>query len=106
MYIFHLQNTVRRLHGTDFYASIIERAEPKQHEVEIAKQLAEKGYTVLFTPENTFIKGVKNPENKKIRDTPHCALIISSTQADMSLAVSVGAGTITHPYRHTEARYK
>jgi len=52
----------RRLQGTDFKANIIEGAEPKQHEVEIAKILKENGYEVLFTPENNFISGVKNPE--------------------------------------------
>lgn len=52
----------RRLQGTDFKANIIEGAEPKQHEVEIAKILKENGYEVLFTPENTFIQGMKNPE--------------------------------------------
>ena len=52
----------RRLQGTDFKANIIEGAEPKQHEIEIAKILKENGYEVLFTPENNFISGVKNPE--------------------------------------------
>ena len=52
----------RRLQGTDFKANIIEGADPKPHEVEIAKILSENGYEVLFTPENTFIQGMKNPE--------------------------------------------
>lgn len=52
----------RRLQGTDFKANIIEGAEPKQHEVEIAKILKENGYDVLFTPENKFIDRMKNPE--------------------------------------------
>ena len=52
----------RRLQGTDFKANIIEGAEPKQHEVEIAKILKENGYDILFTPENTFIDRTKNPE--------------------------------------------
>jgi len=52
----------RRLQGADFKANIIEGAEPKQHEVEIAKILKENGYDVLFTPEKTFIQGMKNPE--------------------------------------------
>lgn len=58
------QNEVkqRRLQGTDFKANIIEGAEPKQHEIEIAKILKENGYEVLFTPENNFIDGTKNPE--------------------------------------------
>lgn len=52
----------RRLQGTDFKANIIEGAEPKPHEVEIARILKENGYEVLFTPENNFIQGTKNPE--------------------------------------------
>lgn len=52
----------RRLQGTDFKANIIEGADPKPHEVEIAKILSENGYEVFFTPENTFIQGMKNPE--------------------------------------------
>ena len=52
----------RRLQGTDFKANKIKGADPKPHEVEIAKILKENGYEVLFTPENTFIDGMKNPE--------------------------------------------
>ncbi|MGF7110317.1 phage minor head protein, partial [Treponema pedis] len=52
----------RRLQGTDFKANTIEGADPKPHEIEIAKILKENGYDVLFTPENTFIQGMKNPE--------------------------------------------
>nr|WP_303933076.1 phage minor head protein [Treponema denticola] len=52
----------RRLQGTDFKANIIKGADPKKHEVEIAKILEENGYKVLFTPENNFIDGTKNPE--------------------------------------------
>ena len=52
----------RRFQGTDFKANIIKGAKPKQHEVEIAKLLEENGYKVLFTPENKFITGMKNPE--------------------------------------------
>ena len=52
----------RRLQGTDFKANIIDGANPKPHEVEIAKILKENGYEVLFTPENTFVDGMKNPE--------------------------------------------
>ena len=52
----------RRFQGTDFKANIIKGAKPKQHEVEIAKILKENGYDVLFTPENTFVDGMKNPE--------------------------------------------
>ena len=51
-----------RLQGTDFKANIIDGADPKPHEVEIAKILKENGYDVLFTPENKFIQGMKNPE--------------------------------------------
>ena len=52
----------RRLQGTDFTANIIDGADPKAHEVEIAKILKENGYDVLFTSENKFIQGMKNPE--------------------------------------------
>lgn len=52
----------RKLEGTEFEAKIINGAEPKQHEIEIARILKENGHDVLFTPENTFIKGIKNPE--------------------------------------------
>lgn len=52
----------RRLQGTDFKANIIKGADPKKHEVEIAKILEENGYKVLFTPENTFVEDIKNPE--------------------------------------------
>ena len=52
----------RRLHGTDFHANIVKGAEPKQHEIEIAKILDGYGYKVLFTPENKFINKMKNPE--------------------------------------------
>jgi len=52
----------RRLQGTDFKANIIKDADPKKHEVEIAKILEENGYKVLFTPENTFVEDIKNPE--------------------------------------------
>lgn len=51
----------RRLEGTEFEAKIINGAEVKQHEIEIARILKANGYDVLFTPENTFVKGIKNP---------------------------------------------
>lgn len=47
---------------TGFVANAIKGAEPKQKEIAIAKTLHENGYEVLFTPENSFIKGIKNPE--------------------------------------------
>lgn len=52
----------RSLSHTKYEANIIKGAKPKQHEVEIAKLLEENGYKVLFTPENKFIDGMKNPE--------------------------------------------
>ena len=52
----------RQLGTSNYHANLIKGAEPKQHEVEIAKILSENGYEVLFTPENTFIQGMKNPE--------------------------------------------
>ena len=47
---------------TTFNAQLIKGAEPKPHEIEIAKILEENGHKVLFTPENTFDSGIKNPE--------------------------------------------
>ena len=52
----------RKLEGTDFYARIVNGANPKPHEIKIAQALKENGYDILFTPENNFIQGVKNPE--------------------------------------------
>ncbi len=58
----HNEIEKRRLHGTKFQAQLIKGANPKPHEVEIAKILEENGHKVLFTPENTFVSGIKNPE--------------------------------------------
>ncbi|MEL3909348.1 MAG: hypothetical protein P1P64_10140 [Treponemataceae bacterium] len=54
--------TTRQLGHSDFHAKIIKGANPKQHEIEIAKILHKNGHEVLFTPENNFIQGIKNPE--------------------------------------------
>lgn len=62
MYLANNEIKTRRLNGTDFNAKIIDGAEPKPHELEIGKILEENGYEVLFTPENIFVDGMKNPE--------------------------------------------
>ncbi|MEL3904801.1 MAG: phage minor head protein [Treponemataceae bacterium] len=54
--------TKRQLGHTDFYAKTIKGANPKQHEIEIARILHKNGHEVLFTPENNFIQGIKNPD--------------------------------------------
>ena len=58
----HNEVIKRELGHTGYHANLVRGAEPKQHEIEIAKILKENGYEVLFTPENTFIEGTKNPE--------------------------------------------
>ncbi|WP_428769362.1 phage minor head protein [Treponema sp. HNW] len=58
----HNEVIKRELGHTGYHANLVKGAEPKQHEIEIAKILKENGYEVLFTPENTFIEGTKNPE--------------------------------------------
>ena len=52
----------RELGHTGYHANLVKGADPDQNEVEIAKILEENGYKVLFTPKNTFVQGVKNPE--------------------------------------------
>ena len=52
----------RQLRHTSYKATLVEGAAPKQHELEIGKILEENGYNILFTPENKFITGMKNPE--------------------------------------------
>ena len=52
----------RELGHTGYKATIIKGAEPKQHEIAIAEQLEKHGYKIIFTPENQFIQGIKNPE--------------------------------------------
>lgn len=52
----------RQLGHSSFHAQLIDGADPKPHEVEIAKILEDNGHKVLFTPENTFVSGIKNPE--------------------------------------------
>ena len=52
----------RQLGHTSYKATLVEGATPKQHELEIGKILEENGYNILFTPENKFITGMKNPE--------------------------------------------
>ena len=62
VYLANNEIKTRHLNGTDFNAKIIDGAEPKPHELEIGKILEENGYNILFTPENKFITGMKNPE--------------------------------------------
>ena len=52
----------RKLEGTSFKANLVKGANPQQKEIAIAKTLYENGYDVLFTPENTFVQGIKNPD--------------------------------------------
>lgn len=59
-------NLTSRLHEkTRYRAPMIERAEPKQHEIEIAEILKNHGYEIVFTPavpDKDFNK--KNPDDK------------------------------------------
>ncbi len=57
-------NKIKTKYDNDFKYTVnmIRGSKPKDKEIEIAKILKENGYNILFTPENKFIKGVKNPE--------------------------------------------
>ena len=57
-------NKIKTKYEKDFEYTVnmIKGSKPKDKEIEIAKLLEEKGYNVLFTPENKFIQGMKNPD--------------------------------------------
>lgn len=59
-----VHNKIKTKYEKDFEYTVnmIKGSKPKDKEIEIAKLLEEKGYNVLFTPENKFIQGMKNPD--------------------------------------------